>query len=102
MTPLPFQPAAPVLARHVGTPLAAAAAEEVLDIRNIQGNILAGFNKDHQALLFLEITDAARAKRWLQFITPSIAYDGRSARLQSALQGLASAPASPAASSRRG
>ena len=73
MTPLPFQPAAPVLARHVGTPLAAAAAEEVLDIRNIQGNILAGFNKDHQALLFLEITDAARAKRWLQFITPSIA-----------------------------
>ena len=50
-----------------------AAAEEVLDIRNIQGNILAGFNKDHQALLFLKITDAVKAKRWLQFIAPSIA-----------------------------
>ena len=57
----------------MGSPLAGAAAEEVLDIRNIQGNILAGFNKDHQALLFLKITDAAKAKRWLQFITPSIA-----------------------------
>ncbi|HMJ87451.1 MAG TPA: Dyp-type peroxidase [Vicinamibacterales bacterium] len=70
---LPFQPAAPALARHVGSPLASAAVEEVLDVRNIQGNILAGFNKDHQALLFLKITDAAKAKRWLQFITPSIA-----------------------------
>jgi hypothetical protein len=59
--------------RHVGAPLPSAAAEEVLDIRNIQGNILAGFNKDHQALLFLKITDPAKAKRWLQFITPTIA-----------------------------
>lgn len=73
MNRLPFHPAAPALARHVGTTLASGAAEEVLDIRNIQGNILAGFNKDHQALLFLKITDAAKAKRWLQFITPSIA-----------------------------
>ena len=59
--------------RHIGAPLASASTEEVLDIRNIQGNILAGFNKDHQALLFLKITDAAKAKRWLQFVAPSIA-----------------------------
>ena len=66
-------PASPVLMRDVGAPLPDAAAEEVIDIRNIQGNILAGFNKDHQALLFLKITDKAMAKRWLRFITPSIA-----------------------------
>src|SRR2546428_7221840 len=66
-------PASPALMRHIGAPLPSAAAEEVLDIRNIQGNILAGFNKDHQALLFLKITDAAKARRWLQFIAPSIA-----------------------------
>ena len=53
---LPFQPAAPALARHVGSPLPSAAVEEVLDVRNIQGNILAGFNKDHQAFVFLTLT----------------------------------------------
>jgi len=42
-----FHPASPALMRHAGAPLPGAAAEEVLDIRNIQGNILAGFNKDH-------------------------------------------------------
>jgi Dyp-type peroxidase family len=68
-----FHPALPALMRRTGVPLPAAAAEEILDIQNIQGNILAGFNKDHQVLLFLKITDPAKAKRWLQFITPSIA-----------------------------
>jgi hypothetical protein len=33
-----------------------ASAEEVLTIDNIQANILAGFNKDFQTLLFLRIT----------------------------------------------
>ncbi len=68
-----FHPAPPALMRDAGAPPKGAADEEVLDIRDIQGNILAGFNKDHQALLFLKITDQAKAKRWLQFITPSIA-----------------------------
>lgn len=68
-----FHPASPALMRHIGPTLPSAAAEEVLDIGNIQGNILAGFNKDHQALLFLKITDAAKAKRWLRFVTPSVA-----------------------------
>ena len=35
--------------------------EPVLDLEEIQGNILAGFNKDHQILLLLQIrvVDAA-------------------------------------------
>lgn len=68
-----LHPAFSALMRRAGAPAPGAAAEEVLDIRNIQGNILAGFNKDHQAFLFLKITDAAKAKAWLKFITPSIA-----------------------------
>jgi hypothetical protein len=34
-------------------------AEPVLDIDEIQGNILGGFTKDFQTMLFLEITDVA-------------------------------------------
>lgn len=68
-----LHPALSALARRTGSSVPGAAAEEVLDVHNIQGNILAGFNKDHQALLFLKVTAPAKAKRWLQFITPSIA-----------------------------
>ena len=38
----------------------------VLNLAEIQGNILAGFNKDHQRFLFLRIEDAAKAKIWLK------------------------------------
>ena len=69
----PLHPAATALTRHSGTAARDGAAEDVLDVRNIQGNILAGFNKDHQALLFLKITDAIRAKAWLRFVVPCIA-----------------------------
>jgi Dyp-type peroxidase family len=69
----PFHPAASALTRHSGTAARDGAAEDVLDVRNIQGNILAGFNKDHQALLFLKITDPIRAKAWLRFVAPCIA-----------------------------
>src|ERR671933_1372842 len=72
-TAKPFHPALSSLSRHTGHPISGAPPEEVLDIHNIQGNILAGFNKDFQALLFLKIVDTARAKAWLRFITPSIA-----------------------------
>lgn len=33
--------------------------------RQIQGNILAGFNKDHQVFVFLAFPDQARARAWL-------------------------------------
>lgn len=39
----------------------------------IQGNILAGFNKDHQILLFLSITDTEKGKNWLAELLPKIA-----------------------------
>jgi Dyp-type peroxidase family len=49
------------------------APEPLLDVDDIQGNILAGFNKDHQILLLLEINDVTSAKRWLAAIQGHIA-----------------------------
>jgi Dyp-type peroxidase family len=49
------------------------AAEPVLDIDQIQGNIFPGFSKDHQTLLFLRIDEAAAFRRWLGRILPRIA-----------------------------
>lgn len=42
---------------------------------NIQGNILAGFRKDHQIFAFLQLPpqDPARAKSWLNELLPRIA-----------------------------
>lgn len=41
---------------------------------NIQGNILAGFRKDHQVFIFLKFPpDPARARCWLGELTPRIA-----------------------------
>jgi len=54
----------------------AAPEEPVLEIEDIQGNILAGFNKDHQAFVFLRINDPAAARQWLRGIAPSIASVG--------------------------
>lgn len=47
--------------------------EPVLDIDNIQGNIINGFNKDHRMLLFLRIGDARAFKLWLKSQIPFIA-----------------------------
>jgi Dyp-type peroxidase family len=46
--------------------------EPLLEIHDIQGDILAGFNKDHQALVAIEIRDVGVARRWLARIAPSI------------------------------
>ncbi len=43
-----------------------------LELHEIQGNILAGFNKDHQRLLFLRIEDVAKAKIWIQALIPHV------------------------------
>ncbi|MHC5717742.1 MAG: Dyp-type peroxidase [Nostoc sp.] len=40
--------------------------EPILNVNNIQGNILGGFNKDYQALLFLEIENPNAFKQWLK------------------------------------
>lgn len=47
--------------------------EPVLNIQNIQGNIVAGFNKDFQTLIFLKIVDIHHFKRWLKSLIPFIA-----------------------------
>jgi hypothetical protein len=37
---------------------------------DIQGNILAGFRKDHQTFLFLELPDEARGRAWVADLVP--------------------------------
>jgi hypothetical protein len=39
----------------------------------IQGDVLAGFKKDHVQLLFLKFDDATRARTWLRRLKPRIA-----------------------------
>jgi hypothetical protein len=46
--------------------------EPVLDIHNIQGNILVGFNKDHRTLLGFLIGDSNKAKQWIKLISDRI------------------------------
>ena len=48
------------------------AGEPLLEIHDIQGNVLAGFNKDHQALIAIAIRDVASARRWLGRIAGAI------------------------------
>jgi Dyp-type peroxidase family len=47
--------------------------EPVLDIKNIQGNIVNGFNKDHRMMLFLRIDDVKAFKVWLKSQIPFVA-----------------------------
>ena len=87
-TPLPrdpFQPKPPlfVLPRRTRAQVAAAAGagtpapeppvEEDLEADEIQGNVLPGFNKDFQRLLFLRITDVPNAKWWLASLVEPLA-----------------------------
>jgi Dyp-type peroxidase family len=46
--------------------------EPLLDVHDIQGNILAGFNKDHQWLIAVKIRGITEARRWLTRVVPSI------------------------------
>jgi Dyp-type peroxidase family len=39
----------------------------------IQGDIIAGFKKDHTCLLFIQFEDVARARTWLEKLAPNIA-----------------------------
>ena len=50
-----------------------ASAEPVLDMDEIQGNIIPGFQKDFETLLFLRITDPQQCKEWIKHMTPFIA-----------------------------
>jgi Dyp-type peroxidase family len=44
-----------------------------INLANVQGNVLAGFNKDHQRLLFFRLADRVRARRWLSTIVDETA-----------------------------
>jgi hypothetical protein len=47
--------------------------EPELETDQIQGNILAGFSKDNQTLLFLRITNSDLFRSWLKALVPFIA-----------------------------
>lgn len=44
-----------------------------LKLDNIQGNVLAGFNKDFQAFLFVNFPTGGDAKGWLKGLAPNVA-----------------------------
>jgi Dyp-type peroxidase family len=46
--------------------------EPVLNVNDIQGNIIPGFNKDHETLLFFEIVNANQAKKWIGLLSGQI------------------------------
>src|SRR5450755_4689771 len=58
---------------QLAAPAAKKEDEPIINVDEIQGNILAGFNKDNQTLIFLEIKNAAEFKKWLQEVVPFIA-----------------------------
>lgn len=46
--------------------------EPVLPVDDVQGDVLAGFRKDHQTFLFLRTVDVAAAKRALRALVPLV------------------------------
>jgi Dyp-type peroxidase family len=46
--------------------------EVLLDVNEIQGNVLAGFNKDRQLLMALKLRDIKAARTWLGRVVPHI------------------------------
>jgi len=76
-----FNPARPVPTNpnttEAPTPTAAGGRagdrEPLLEIGDIQGNVLVGFNKDYQQLLGLRLHDVAAARRWLARVEPELA-----------------------------
>jgi Dyp-type peroxidase family len=48
-------------------------AEAELNLENIQGNVLAAFNKDHQCFLFVNFPAESDPKGWLKAVNPEVA-----------------------------
>ncbi len=44
-----------------------------LDLRDIQGNIVPGFKKDHQAFVFVQLLDGESGRAWVRALQPEIA-----------------------------
>ena len=47
--------------------------EPEVEVDQVQGNILAGFNKDNQTLIFLDIQNVRAFRLWLQAVIPFVA-----------------------------
>lgn len=76
--PTPDDVVSPGARRPIGAiPPASPADHEVpeplLEVDEIQGNILAGFNKDHQVLLAVTINDVPAARAWLAGFVDEVA-----------------------------
>jgi Dyp-type peroxidase family len=61
------------LAKTQGDTPSASPDEPVLDMAEIQGNSLVGFNKDYQSFLFFKITEVDVAKAWVKLIASHVA-----------------------------
>ena len=93
----------PTAAAKNATPEAMAAPGYTLDLHQIQGNILGGFNKDFQSFLFLRFTDEAMARKWVGSVAGEVAtaYEWPSSTASSS-SSTAAAAGSWACSRRRG
>jgi Dyp-type peroxidase family len=61
------------LALEQGPAIPGAPEEPILEVQEIQGNILVGFNSDYQHFIFFQITETAVTKRWLHLLIPHVA-----------------------------
>jgi Dyp-type peroxidase family len=61
------------LARTQGEAPPESPVEPLLEIAEIQGNSLVGFNKDHQAFLYFRVTEPTAARRWLHDLATQVA-----------------------------
>ena len=59
------------------------------DLKDVQGNILAGFNKDHAAFVGLQFTSGAGARAWLAALAPQIATDAEVSAFNAAFKQVA-------------
>jgi Dyp-type peroxidase family len=60
------------LSRHTGPATTAAPDEPILDICDIQGNVVPGFNKPHQYVLCFALGEVKQGKQFLREILPHV------------------------------
>jgi len=96
--PLALGGAAAGAAAAVGGGGAAAAGPTVtLNLADIQGNVLAGFNKDHQAFVAVVFPKPVPARRWLAAIRPQVATAAEVGAFNTAFRAVAARTGSEAA-----
>jgi hypothetical protein len=65
-----------VARRYREPPFGAEAYGVELNLNQIQGNVVPGFNEDHQAFMFVRFPGAAALRAWLAELVPEIASAG--------------------------